>query len=208
LTVIMVIFDQNFLRHEDIRLAPSCGLRPFFPEETIEMNTDLDFIFKRRSIRKYIDKPVAAALLTDLLEAAMAAPSARATDPWHFIVVTARETLDKMAAALPNGKMLQTAPAAILACGDMTRALEGFESYMLQDVSAAVENILLAAQALGLGSCWLGVHPRRNRMDAIRNLFRLPDHIIPVAGIALGWPESTPDARTRYRAECVHPEAW
>jgi len=172
------------------------------------MNPDLDFIFKRRSVRKYTGKAVPKEMLQDLLEAAMAAPSAKATDPWHFIVITERETLDKMAAALPNGKMLLAAPVSILVCGDMTRALEGFESYMLQDVSAAVENILLAAFALGLGSCWLGIHPRRGRMDAMRNLFKLPDHIIPAAGIALGWADDFPAARTRYREACVHKEAW
>ena len=172
------------------------------------MNPDLDFIFKRRSVRKYIDREIPAEMLHDLLEAAMAAPSARATDPWHFIVITERETLNRMTSFLPNGKMLLTAPAALLVCGDMNRALEGFESYMLQDVSAAVENILLAANALGLGACWLGIHPRRNRMDGIRSLFTLPDHIIPVAGIALGWPDGTPEARTRYRQECVHKGAW
>lgn len=172
------------------------------------MNPHLDFIFKRRSVRKYVAKEIPTEILHDLLEAAMAAPSARATDPWHFIVITERDTLDRMTSALPNGKMLLTAPAAILVCGDMNRALEGFESYMLQDVSAAVENVLLAANAIGLGSCWLGIHPRRNRMDGIRSLFHLPDHIIPVAGIALGWPDGTPEARTRYREECVHHGAW
>ena len=172
------------------------------------MNPNLDFIFSRRSVRKFIDRQVPAAMLQDLLEAAMAAPSARATDPWHFVVITERETLNRMTTALPNGKMLLTATAAILVCGDMTRALEGFESYMLQDVSAAVENILLAANALGLGSCWLGIHPRRNRMDGIRSQFSLPDHIIPAAGIALGWPDGTPEARTRYRDDCVHKGGW
>jgi nitroreductase len=172
------------------------------------MNSNLDFIFQRRSVRKYLDKEVPQGILYDLLEAAMAAPSARATDPWHFLVITDRETLNGMTSVLPNGKMLLTATAAIVACGDMHRALEGFESYMLQDVSAAVENILLAAGALGLGSCWLGIHPRRNRMDGIKSLFSLPEHIIPVAGIALGWPDGTPEARTRYREECVHRGGW
>jgi len=172
------------------------------------MNPRLDFIFRRRSVRKYLDKEIPAEMLNDLLEAGMAAPSARATDPWHFLVITERETLNRMTTALPHGKMLLAAPAAIVVCGDMNRALEGFESYMLQDVSAAVENILLAACALGLGSCWLGIHPRRNRMDSIRNIFSLPDHIIPVAGISLGWPDASPEARTRYREECVHRGSW
>ncbi len=172
------------------------------------MNPRLDFIFTRRSVKKYLAGEIPAEMLNDLLEAGMAAPSARAADPWQFIVVTKRETLDRMVKALPNGRMLLTAPAALVVCGDMHRALEGYESYMLQDVSAAVENILLAAVALGLGSCWLGIHPRRSRMDGIRALFHLPEHIVPVAGIALGWPETTPEARTRYRRECVHREAW
>lgn len=172
------------------------------------MNPHLDFIFTRRSVRKYLAKEIPAEMLQDLLEAGMAAPSARATDPWHFIVISKRETLDRMVGALPNGKMLLTAPAAMVVCGDMHRALEGFESYMLQDVSASVENILLAAGALGLGSCWLGIHPRQGRMEGIRALFKLPGHIVPVAGIALGWPDTVPEARTRYRQECVHSEGW
>ena len=151
------------------------------------MNPRLDFIFSRRSVRKYQEKEIPKEMLNDLLEAGMAAPSARATDPWHFIVVTARKTLEEMVSVLPNGKMLLSAPAALVVCGDMHRALEGYESYMLQDVSAAVENILLAANGLGLGACWLGIHPRRARMDGIRHLFHLPAHIVPVAGIALGW---------------------
>lgn len=172
------------------------------------MNPRLDFIFTRRSVRKYLNKEIPAEMLKDLLEAGMAAPSARATDPWHFIVITRRDTLDRMVKALPNGKMLLTAQAALVVCGDMHRALEGYESYMLQDVSAAVENILLAANGLGLGSCWLGIHPRPARMEGIRTLFSLPEHIVPVAGIALGWPDSTTEARTRYREECVHHEVW
>lgn len=172
------------------------------------MNPSLDFIFARRSVRRFLDRAIPPETLNDLLEAAMAAPSARATDPWHFLVVSERQTLDAIAGALPHGKMLLQAPAAMIVCGDQRRALDGLESYMLQDVSAAVENILLAATALGLGSCWLGIHPRRERVHGLKSLFSLPDHIVPVAGIALGWPEAQPEARTRFRAECVHRERW
>ena len=173
-----------------------------------KMNPRLDFIFARRSVRRYLDREIPPEMLDDLLEAGMAAPSARATDPWHFLVVTRRETLDAIAEALPHGRMLLNAPAAMIVCGDLRQALDGLESYMLQDVSAAVENILLAASALGLGSCWLGIHPRRERVHSVRALFRLPDHIVPVAGIALGWPEATTEARTRFRRERVHRERW
>ena len=121
----------------------------------------LSFIFGRRSIREYQDAPVSDELVTDLLRAAMAAPSACAKDPWRFVVVRKRATLNLIADALPNGKMLAHAPVGIAVCGDLGAAHAGELSYLLQDCSAAIENLLLAAHALGLGACWLGVHPRR-----------------------------------------------
>ena len=172
------------------------------------MNQKLDFIFSRRSVRKYHDREVPAEMLDDLLQAAMAAPSAVARDPWHFIVLTERKTLDRLADILTHGQMLRQATAAFVVCGDITRAHDQLESYMLQDLSAAVENILLAANALGLGTCWLGVHPRPERMQGIRDLFQLPDDIVPMCGIAIGWPKDPPPARTRYNPDKIHRGGW
>lgn len=172
------------------------------------MNEKLKFIFTRRSVRQYMDKEVPDEMLTDLLEAAMAAPSAVAKDPWHFIVLKKRKTLDNLADVLPHGQMLRQSSAALVVCGDITQAHMGQESYMLQDLSAAVENILLGANALGLGTCWLGVHPREERMQGIRELFNLPETIIPMCGIAIGWPKDPPPARTRFNPEKVHHEKW
>jgi nitroreductase len=172
------------------------------------MNSDLQFIFTRRSIRKYKDKEVPDQMITDLLEAAMAAPSAVKKDPWNFIVIRQRQTLDKMVEFMPNAQMLKQATAALVVCGDITKAHDQQESYMLQDLSAAVENILLAANAMGLGTCWLGVHPRPDRMNNIRALFSLPDNIIPMCGIALGWAAEELKARTRFNADLVHYEKW
>ena len=168
------------------------------------MNPALHFIFSRRSIRKYRDEEIPAAVVTDLLEAAMAAPSARARDPWHFVVVNRRELLDRMAQILPNAPMLKQAPTALVVCGDLNRAHDQKESYLLQDLSAAVQNILLAARALGLGACWLGVHPRPERVEGLKNLLGLPDGIIPMCGVALGWPAEEQAPRTRYNPERVH----
>jgi len=95
-----------------------------------------------------------------------------------------------------------------LVCGDPERAPGGLEPNLVQDGSAAVENILLAATALGLGSCWLGVYPHQDRIDGLRTQLQLPPRIVPVAGIALGWPAVVPEARTRYRPERVHWERW
>lgn len=172
------------------------------------MNPRLKFIFSRRSVRKYHNRQVPEEMLEDLLQAAMAAPSAVAKDPWHFLVIRDRDSLNRLAEVLPNAPMLRQAPAAIVVCGDIERAHDRQESFMLQDLSAAVENVLLAANALGLGACWLGVHPRKERMDGIRRLFKLPDQIIPVAGIAVGWPAEQPEMRTRYNPGRVHHEKW
>jgi len=172
------------------------------------MNPELNCIFSRRSIRKYLDKAVPEEMLDDLLQAAMAAPSAVAKDPWHFIVVQDRETLNKIADILPSGKMLRQATAAFIVCGDINKANIQAESYLLQDLSAATENILIAANILELGTCWLGIHPREDRLSGIRQLFELPDNIIPMCGIAIGWPAEKPEARTRYRNERVHIEKW
>ena len=172
------------------------------------MHPKLDVLFARRSIRAYTDQPVPDSLLTDLLEAGMAAPSAVARDPWHFIVLRSREGLDQLAAALPNGQMLKQAPAALVVCGDLDRAHDHELSFLLQDVSAAVENILIAAGILGLGACWLGIHPRPERLAAVAAQFKLPPQVIPVAGIALGWPAQQREARTRYNPACVHRERW
>lgn len=172
------------------------------------MNPALNFIFSRRSIRKYDSRPVPPEMLHDLLEAGMAAPSAVAKDPWHFIVLTRRENIDQLCGLLPHGKMLRQATAAVVVCGDIDRTHDRQESYLLQDLSAAVENILLAANSLGLGTCWLGVHPRPDRMAAIREMFVLPASIIPMCAIAIGWPAEHPEPRTRFRPECVHLEKW
>ena len=172
------------------------------------MNQKLDFIFSRRSIREYENKEVPDEMIQDLLEAAMAAPSAVAKDPWHFIILKERTTLDRMADVLPSGQMLRQATAAFVICGDIKQANLQHESYMLQDLSAATENILIAANAMGLGTCWLGVHPRPERLEGIIKLFNLPDHIIPMCGIAIGWPKDPPHARTRFNPERVHRDKW
>ena len=173
------------------------------------MNPQLNFIFSRRSIRKYTTtREIPEALLADLLEAAMAAPSAVAKDPWHFIVLRSRASLDQLADCLPNGKMLGQATAALVVCGDLNKAHDRQLSFLLQDLSAAIENILLAANALELGACWLGIHPREERITAVSHQFGLPAQIIPIAGIALGWPAEVKAARTRFNPECVHRERW
>ena len=176
------------------------------------MNTNVDekleLIFGRRSIRLYSTAPVNEAAVQKLLEAAMAAPSAVDKDPWRFVVVRNRQTLSKIAAALPNGQMIASAALGIAVCGDLQAAHDQQLSYLLQDCSAAVENLLLCAHVLGLGACWLGVHPREQRVSALKVILSLPPSVIPVACIAIGHPAEAKEPRTRFNPDCVHLERW
>ena len=167
-----------------------------------------NFLLGRRSIRVYAPGEVSEAQITRLLQAAMAAPSAVAKDPWRFVVIRQPATLSTIAAALPNGGMLATAPLGIIVCGDLEAAHDRQLSYLLQDCAAAIENLLICAHALGLGACWLGVHPREDRVRKLKTLLSLPASVIPVAGVAIGRPGEVKEARTRFNAAYVHWEKW
>ena len=143
-----------------------------------------------------------------LVAAAMAAPSAAGKNPWHFVVVRNRRTLLNIATALPHGQMLATAALSIVVCGDLEAAHDNQLSYMLQDCSAAIENLLLAAHILGLGACWLGVHPRAERIKSIREILSLPASVMPVACISVGHPGESKEPHAIYNANSVHFETW
>ena len=164
--------------------------------------------FGRRSIRVYSTGDLSEQTLNSLLETAMAAPSAMTKDPWRFVVVRNAATLGTLAGALPGGKMLATAAAAIVVCGDLDAAFERHLSYLLQDCSAAIENLLLGAHALGLGACWVGVHPSEDAIRRLREMFALPATVIPVAVVALGRPGEQLEPRTRFQKSSVHWEKW
>ena len=168
----------------------------------------LSFIFGRRSIRVYAPGEVPDTVVQRVLEAAMAAPSAMTKDPWRFVVVRKKQTLAEMANLLPGGKMLGTAALAIAVCGDQEVALDHQLSFLLQDCAAATENLLLGAHALGLGACWIGVHPSPESITGLRKLLSLPGSIVPVAVVSLGPPGEQPEARTRYVAQYVHRDRW
>ncbi len=169
-----------------------------------DKNGLIQTIFARRSIRQYSGEPVSRTDIQTLLEAAMAAPSASDRKPWQFVVVTDRQTLDALADAHPHGKMLYQAPLCISVCGDLTE----MERYWVQDCSAATENLLLAATALGLGAVWLGVFPRGGRVADVRRILGLPEHITPLNLISIGHPAETKEPRTQYDPARVHWERW
>lgn len=172
------------------------------------MHSQIQAIVSRRSIRKYTGEPIADTEVRSLLEAAMSAPSAMATDPWRFLVLRDRAALASLAEILPYGKMLNDAALGIVVCGDLAKAHRQALSYLLQDCSAAVENLLLAAHFLGLGAVWLGVHPNEDRIEGIRARFGVPQTILPLAAISIGHPAEHPAARTRYVESSVHHDRW
>jgi nitroreductase len=174
----------------------------------VQIDEKLMVIFGRRSIRIYTPGEVDEAVVQKLLAGAMAAPSASGKNPWHFVVVRNRQTLLRMSEALPYGEMLTTAALGIVVCGDLEVAHDHQLSYLLQDCSAAIENLLLCAHILGLGACWLGVHPRAERMNRIREIFSLPTSVIPVACISLGHPGESKEPHAVYNPKCVHTETW
>ena len=155
-----------------------------------------DPVLSRRSIRAYTTEPVTDELVERLLRAAMAAPSAGNQQPWQFVVVRERETLHAVTVFHPYAAMLDQAPLAILVCGD-TR-LEKWPDFWPQDCAAATENLLIEAQALGLGAVWLGVYPLVERVDGMRALLGLPAHVTPFALVPVGWP-----AAARTPAACI-----
>jgi nitroreductase len=161
-------------------------------------------ILARRSIRKYTSEPVSKDDVKTMLEAAMAAPSGSNLKPWHFVVVTGKRMLKKLAEIHSHGKMLSEAPLCIVVCGDLTIS----ESFWVQDCSAATENLLLAATALGLGSVWLGVYPRQDRIDSIRKVLKLPETVIPLNLVSIGHPAEKKEPRTQYDKRRVHLQHW
>jgi nitroreductase len=168
----------------------------------------LDGILGRRSVRVYAPGGISDAAVTQLLQAAAAAPSAMTKDPWRFVVVRDRQMLTQLSSLHPGAAMLATAAMAIVVCGDLEAAFERNVSYLLQDCSAATENLLLAAHALGLGACWVGVYPGEPTVKQVRQWLALPGPIIPVAVVSLGQPGEQLEPRTRLSSSQVHHERW
>jgi nitroreductase len=167
------------------------------------MDKRLSIIFARRSIRQYTGEPVSEADIQSLLEAGMAAPSASNRQPWHYVVVTDRATLKALAKAHPFGKMIAHAGLGIAVCGDPAKS-----DWWVQDCSAATENILVAATALGLGGVWLGCHGRPEREAAVRGVLGIPDQVGVLSLLSIGHPAEEIEARTQYDPAHVHRGRW
>ncbi|RMF99994.1 MAG: nitroreductase family protein [Planctomycetota bacterium] len=166
----------------------------------------LEAIHTRRSIRRYTSEPVSNEAIRELLRAAMMAPSARDARPWRFVVIDDRSILATIAERFPNAEMAAGAPVGILVCGDLN--LEKSKGYWVVDCSAAVENLLLAAHAMGLGAVWTGVYPRTHRMEGLKELLGVPDHVQAHSLVIVGHPAETRSSDDRYEPQRVHHNRW
>ncbi len=161
-------------------------------------NAAVDAILTRTSIRIYQDRPVEAATVDTLLRAGMAAPTACNQQPWHFVAVDDPEVLLQLSKANQYSSMAAEAPLAIVVCGNMQKAQGGCGEFWVQDVSAATENILLAAHAMGLGAVWTGIYPMEDRCAEVARILQLPEHLVPFNIIVIGYPGEQPTPKNKY----------
>ena len=166
----------------------------------------MDAIYKRRSIRKYTSKRVPDEKLLEFVKAGMNAPSAGNQQPWRFVIVTERSILDKIPGIHPYAEMLKQAPAAIIVCGDLD--LESHKGYWVQDCSACTENILLEIADQGFGGVWLGVYPREERVEGLRKLLNIPENVVPLALIAVGYPAEQKPPKNEFDKSRIRYNSW
>lgn len=145
-------------------------------------------IFKRRSVRQYLDKPIDKDILLKLVHSGMYAPSARNSRPWEFVIITKKETLQELSDIRPYWKMLKNAAAAIVVLGNISSYASSTKDFFIQDCSASTQNILLMAHEYGIGSVWLGLHPLEKEQELVRKVLDIPSEIIPFSIISLGYP--------------------
>ena len=186
----------------------SCSTQPGEQQETAANTADngqaaIENIMTRTSIRKYKDQPVEQEKIDIMLKAAMAAPTAVNLQPWHFIVIDDKNTLKLLSGQQPNN-----APLMIAVCGDTNKTTmpDGkgkLPDFWVQDVSAATENLLLAAHAQGLGAVWTGVYPVMERVAEVANVLNCPENIIPLAVVRIGYPDESPEPKDKFKQENI-----
>ena len=163
-------------------------------------------IFIRRSIRKFTGEPVDESLVMECIKAGMNAPSAGNQMPWEFIIIDRRDLLDSIMKIHPHSAMLDKATVAVLVCGDLSK--ETRKGYWVQDCAACTQNMLLAVTSFGLASVWLGVYPREDRVEGLKKLFSLPEHIVPFSLIPIGRAGEEKAPNNKFFPERIHRNGW
>lgn len=174
-----------------------------------EENIVIKTILNRKSVRQFSDTPVEKAKIESILRAGMSAPTARNRQPWKFIVVDDKDLLKAMGMELPYAKMLINSPLGIVVCGDIrNKDDDTAQAFWVQDCSAAVENILIAVEALGLGACWTACFPRKDREETVRKILNIPEGFIPLCAIPIGYPKFNTSVLDKWREDNVVYNKW
>ncbi|MFO7445399.1 MAG: nitroreductase family protein [Ignavibacteriaceae bacterium] len=163
-------------------------------------------LLTRRSIRKYDGEKISEEKIDDILKAAMYAPSGFNLQPWEFLVIDEKKVIDGIREVIPYAEMLRLASHAIVVCGDNEK--EKNIEFLIQDCSAAIQNLLLASHDAGLGACWIAVCGMPDITEGLKNHFKLPGNIIPIAVISLGYADESPAAEDRFIKEKIHFNKW
>jgi nitroreductase len=171
-------------------------------------NIVLQNIFNRRSVRTFVERNIPHEDLETLVKAGMSAPSAANRQPWTFIVLTRKQLLNELGESLPTGKMLFMASAAIVVCGIPKKGFPELTDYWVQDCSAAAQNILLAIESIGLGGVWIGIHPRPERVKIVCDVLKIPEDVIPLNIIAIGYPAGEEKPKDKYKPDNIHWDKW
>lgn len=195
----------KYFSYYDVIQKNNGSLNEFYYKEAIVMNEVLNTIKHRRSIRKYTGELITDADLKTIIEAGFYAPTARNIRPTHFIIVKDKEKLEGIAEAMPNARYCTDAGCAVIVCGDRDKDVDG---YLTEDASAAIMNMLLAADSMGLGALWCGVYPREERVSYLKKEFCIPDNILPVGLVLVGVADEEKEIPERYEEEKVHCEIW
>ena len=193
--------------------AAACAPKP----QEASCPSALDVIFSRKSVRSYTDQPVSDEQVETMLRAAMAAPTGMNVQPWRFVVIRDQAVKDKLAG--PRGGMIAQAPVVFVICGETTlmrkpfgqpdaEAVEVENGNWTQDCSAATENLLLAAEALGLGAVWTAAHPYEDRVNPIREALGLPENVTPLCVVPCGYPAGDDQPKDKWKPENIHYDKW
>ena len=179
----------------------------------------LEVIMSRTSIRAFTGEVVSRGSLETILKAGMAAPTAMNSQPWRFVVLTDQERIAELFGQGPRGGMFTTAGAVIVVCGQTTSMRKPFgqpdapevemeNMFWFEDCSAAAENILLAAHALGLGAVWTAGYPGMQRVAPIAAALGIPEKVIPLCVIPVGVPAESPAPKDKWKPEYIHWNQW
>lgn len=200
----MIIMKKLIILCAAAMVLAACNNQP----ESME-NQAINNIMTRVSVRNFTGEKISDEQIETLLRAGMAAPSAINKQPWAFVVIKDEAILAKLGEALPYSRCSNKPAIAIIPCGDLSKAIPGeMAGFWINDVSAATENILLAAHAMGLGAVWTGLHPDMNRAKMVQEMLGMPEHIIPLCIVPVGIPAENPDVKDKFNTDNIHYNAW